>query len=77
MYSEQQLKEFEQWGVTPPISAQHDTNLRRMAPRNWRQEGNRLIAETDMGELTQFIPTDVMLEGIDANGLPKLRKIVL
>ena len=76
-------KEFSKWGKEPPRSYSHGTiedirgNLKRLQPNSWRLEGNKLIGQTEMGELVQFIPTNYILEGTDDQGLPKLVKLEL
>lgn len=75
------VKQFEEWGATPPTSEDHGTieeirsNLRPANPTNWRQEGNKLIADTDFGPLVNHIPTDHILTGVDDKGLPVFRII--
>jgi hypothetical protein len=76
-----EYKEFEKWQVKQPDHQPHGTdediraNLKRVKPRNWRMEGNELIADTDLGKLVQRIPVDYILTGEDASGLPVLEKI--
>lgn len=68
-------------GVTPPSRQPHTTieeivaNMKPLKPTNWRQAGNLLIADTAMGELVNYLPTDYLLDGTDDKGLPILRKI--
>lgn len=52
-------------------------NMRRLMPNSWTLSGNRLTGMTEMGPLTQIIPTDYILTGTDENGLPVLTKVVL
>ena len=72
--------EYAKWGVTPPTADPHGTpddikqNLNRLMPHKWHLEGNKLIGQTDMGTLVQYIPTDYICTGMD-NGLPKLVKV--
>ncbi len=67
--------------LTPPTTVAHGTddsireNLKSVNPRNWRVEGNQLIADTDWGELVQTIPTNYICEGTDDQGKPILTKI--
>ena len=76
-------KLYEKWGKTPPTSDAHGDeetirkNMVRLKPRNWKLQGNQLTADTEFGPLVNYIPTDYVLEGVDEDGLPKLRKIVL
>jgi len=75
------LQNFKNWGVPLPQREAHGTdedirkNLKPLMPRNWRQEGNRLIADTDMGVLSQPIPTNKILTGTDDKGLPIFRTV--
>lgn len=77
----QTVREFERWGAAPPSSDSHGTeeeiasNMKRLLPNKWHLDGNRLIGETEMGPLVQFIPTDYILTGVDEQGLPMLTKV--
>lgn len=68
-------------GAAPPVAIPHMTeeeiaqNMKPLKPNTWRLEGNKLIGETEMGPLVQFIPTDYILTGTDDKGLPILKKI--
>ena len=86
MWTNRELKDFDYWNIPRPSQDRHGTdslekpisdNLRSSNPRNWRQQGNQLIADTDLGTLVQTIPADRLLDGIDKNGLPKFKKVVL
>lgn len=73
---------YEKHGVAPPSSVSHglsaddiSTRVRSVNPRNWRQEGNVLIADTDVGEMRQAIPTNKILTGTDEKGLPTFKKL--
>lgn len=46
----------------------------KLQPNVWRLEGNRLIGETEMGELVNYIPTNVILVGQE-NGLPVFKEV--
>lgn len=77
------LKLFETYGKTPPEHINHGIKLEELAervksvnPRNWRLEGNRLIADTDVGPLINYIPPNYILKG-EKNNLPILEKVVL
>lgn len=76
----QLTKLYEKWGVSPPTSSPHGTdddirnNLVKLKPKKWRQEGNKLIGETEMGDLVQFIDTGLVLMGTDKKGNPILNK---
>jgi hypothetical protein len=75
--------DYEALGVQGPTRDVHGTdadvraNLVRATPTKWYQRGNELVAETDLGELVNLLPTDVMLTGIDSNNLPILTKMIL
>jgi hypothetical protein len=69
-------------GLTPPEHISHGLTVDDISKRvvnvnarNWRAEGNRLIADTDVGPLIQFIPTSHIFTGIDDQGLPTFRKL--
>lgn len=75
-------KEFHRWGKTPPSHEPHGTpddiakNMRRLLPDKWTLEGNLLKGMTEIGELAQRIPTDVILTGTK-DGLPVFEKVVI
>ena len=75
------VDEYAEWGVTPPEVTKHgsDTDLEGMRQRlpikKWRQEGNRLIGECEIGRLVVHVPTNKILVGTDDNGLPVLTDI--
>jgi hypothetical protein len=86
MYNDKELKDFDYWKIPRPAHDSHGTdslenpisgNLKSVNPRNWRQQGNLLKADTDMGELVQTIPMDYLLDGTDEKGLPRFKKVVL
>jgi len=68
-------------GLTPPSHTPHGSDddipsrLKRVEVKKWRQEGNRLIAETDVGELVNLIPTDYIMTGVNDDNLPTFKKI--
>lgn len=55
-----------------PLSSQ----LTKLMPNSWHLSGNQLTGMTEMGKLTQSIPTDYLLMG-EENGLPVFKKIEL
>ncbi len=69
--------------IAPPSIAEHGTEedirekLVPMMPKQWRQEGNQLIGETEAGTHSQTIPTNKLLIGTDDKGLPIFRDIVI
>lgn len=73
---------FKKHKLTPPETTAHGTEeeiqdrMVEMKPKRWRQEANKLIGQTELGEVVNFIPTDMMLTGTDKDGLPILKKIV-
>lgn len=84
MWSEAQLKWYDKVNKARPTHIPHGTSaddihkhMKKLQPSKWRQEGNRLIGETEAGTIVQFIPTDVQLKGTDEQGLPILERIVL
>jgi hypothetical protein len=73
---------FHKQGVAPPERIQHDLTpddiqerVQSINPKNYRAEGDRLIADTDVGTLVQYIPTTHIFTGTDENGLPTFRKL--
>ena len=74
---------YKKMGVKPPTSEPHGTeddiksNLVPLKPKEWRLEGNLLIAETEHGTHAQTIPTNYILTGTDDDGLPIFKKVVL
>lgn len=83
---EKELSKYDKWGKARPTHEEHgitDTvqnplgeQLINSNPRNWRMEGNQLIADTDFGELRQNIPVDYVCLGTDKANLPILKKIL-
>ena len=83
LYSPGYLKWFDRHGAPRPVHQDHlqvddiSKSLKRVKCHSWKLEGNTLTAQTDMGKLTQTIPTDYVLVGEDTEGMPILKKIVL
>ncbi len=79
--SPEQLADFKNWGQPLPAREAHGTeddiraNMKPLQPFNWRLKGNQLIADTEVGELSQTIPTDYILTGTDEQGLPVFKKV--
>lgn len=80
----EELQQFADWKVPPPTRDPHgedswahpaSARLKSANPRNWRLFGNELTADTDFGKYVHFIPTDLIMTGIDDDGLPILKKI--
>lgn len=75
-----QQAELEGWGIAPPKTAEHgdpSEHLKPLKPYRWRLEGNKLIGDTELGEVVNYIPTDYICRGMDENGLPILTKVLL
>jgi hypothetical protein len=74
---------YDALGITPPTSQGHGTeadiraNMQRATPIRWFQRGNELVADTDLGEVVNLLPTDIHLTGVDDRNLPILTKMVL
>ena len=74
---------YRKHGKEPPKHFEHGSeedikaNMVPLKPKEWRMEGNLLIAETEHGVHAQTIPTDYILAGTDNDGLPIFRKVVL
>lgn len=52
-------------------------NLKPVKLTNWRLEGNMLKADSNLGPYAYRIPSDYYMSGVDSEGLPILKKIVL
>lgn len=84
--SENELKWFDKVQKVRPSHEEHgisDTKehplseqLKSGNPRNWTLKGNKLSCDTDFGPMTQVIPTDYILTGTDANGLPTFKRVL-
>lgn len=68
-------------GATPPQRTSHNLTadeiiekLEPLKPTNWRLEGNKLIADTAMGPLINYISTDYIMTGVE-DGLPVFKKV--
>jgi len=67
--------------LTPPSVDAHGidedirSKLKPLKLYGWKQEGNLLIAQSDMGEVVNTIPADVQLQGVDEQGNPILAKV--
>lgn len=72
---------FTKRNLPPPTTVSHgleddiSKKLVELKPNSWRLEGNKLIGDTEMGPLVQFIPTNYICKGTDDSGLPILEKI--
>jgi hypothetical protein len=73
--------------VAPPEAISHGVEdtlknpLSEQIPKNrvskWHLSGNKLIAQTELGEVVNIIPPEYVMRGVDKNNLPILEKIVL
>lgn len=83
MYQPPNSDWFAENDLPPPLTTSHGTDtdirdsLKPLKTWNWRQQGNQLIADTDMGVLAQSVPSNVICLGTDQSGRPILRKIDL
>jgi hypothetical protein len=82
-FSEKELAVYAKLGIDPPEHFEHGTeeeiraNLKPLKAIQWTLEGNKLIAHTSMGTYVNFIPTNKICHGMDSNGLPILKDVVL
>jgi len=82
MYNDREIGWFHKMGKTPPAHYPHGTeqdiaaNMQQIKPHSWRLEGNKLIGQSDVGELVQTIPTDFICTGTGDDGLPVFQKVV-
>lgn len=73
---------FERQGLTPPSTTPHGVTtdnirekLQPLKAKSWKLEGNRLIAETDMGPVVNYIDPGYIMTGVDENNLPVFKKL--
>ncbi len=70
-------------GKPGPTREQHGSeasvseNLVPLKLTNWRLEGNMLMADSSLGTYGHRIPSDLIMTGLNEDGLPILRKVVL
>lgn len=83
---EKTRKEFEKWGEPAPAHDEHGEDTwehpvsEKLVPAkcwNWHMEGNQLKCDTDLGPLSQTIPTGYICLGTDENNLPILKELIL
>lgn len=83
MFNDKEIGWFHKVGKTPPSHQPHGTetdiaqNMHPIKPNSWRVEGNKLIGDTEVGQLVQNIPTNLICTGTDDDGLPVFKKIVV
>lgn len=72
---------YAQAGAAEPFHQDHEfepeRDMVKFKATKWWLEGNVLHADGNHGHVAQTIPTDYICMGIDATGLPILKKIVL
>ena len=71
---------FENNGKAPARHIPHFTDAEReqfriKANHVWKQRGNQLYCECELGLHTSFIPTNKLMTGTDENGLPMLTDV--
>lgn len=84
MQNEKTVEElYQELGLTPPESIRHLTEdelrekLKINANHQWKQRGNTLYCSCELGGHSTQIPTSMILQGTDSEGLPILQKIAL
>lgn len=83
LFSQKDFEWYERQRLTAPERVPHPSeeeiakNLIPMKVHKWTMEGNMLIGETPSGKFAQPIPVSYICDGIDDNGNPKLRKIIM
>lgn len=81
-YYHPQSSFFKNYNLPAPSTATHGSiddikaSMTQLKPSSWHMEGNKLVGQTEMGPLINYLPTDVICRGTDKNGLPILEKIV-
>lgn len=80
--SDNYLKWFDKHGQSRPSHQPHiredeiPSNMEKIMPTKWHQEGNQLIGITPDGtRVVQTIPTNYLLQGTDKKGLPTFTKL--
>lgn len=72
---------YEALGVEPPERTPHGTDedirshMQLAKPIRWFQRGNELVADTDLGEVVNLLPTNYMLSGVDKDDRPILTRV--
>lgn len=80
--SKDELEMYRRWGAEPPSHDEHGTieeireKMVKAEATAWVQHGNELIAMTNHGPVTQLIPTDYIMTGVDKKGLPTFKKVL-
>jgi hypothetical protein len=70
---------YSKHNIAPPEAIAHGTEdeleFVQLKPNSWRLEGNKLIGDTEMGELVNLIPPNYILTGTDDEGTPIFKKL--
>jgi len=73
---------FTKRNLPPPTTVSHGTEddigekLQQLETSNWRMEGpGKLVADTPMGPLVNYVSPDLICTGTDKSGKPILTKI--
>lgn len=80
-YYHPQTDFFRKFSMPAPQTITHGTEddvkekMTELKPTKWRLEGNKLIGDTEMGPLVNFIPSNYILKGTDSKGMPILEKL--
>lgn len=84
MWSEDQLKWYDKQNKARPSHTAHNVSsddlskhVRKLNASRWTLEGNKLTCQTEMGPFVQFIPTNLVLDGVDEDNNPKFAEIKL
>ncbi len=79
VFADKYLNWLEQQGHAKPQFASHgitDDDMRskmtQLRPKEWRQEGNWIIGDTELGELRLSVGTDHKLRGTNTDGTPDI-----
>jgi len=82
MLHEADKKLYQRLGIQEPEHIGHITEedlakkIKIEANHKWRQRGNKLICECELGNHVAFVPTSKILKGTDENGMPMLTEIL-
>jgi len=73
---------YNKFKMTPPSTVSHGTEdnvlerMTKLKPTDWRMEGpGKLVAQTELGKLVQFVNPNLICKGTDEDGSPILAKI--
>lgn len=65
----------EEHGVSDTFENPLSGRLLKGNPRNWHLKGNVLTCDTDFGPFAQTIPANLILTGVDEQGLPVFKEL--